>query len=971
MLICSIGANAQNTKGDKPIPNQRQIRESKFKRVKKPKRVKTKDISGRRLRTLNKSSASRANSRWEQNDPYSDRKRTKTDRAAQPRGRIFDTPPSNRQRAWQGDISGRRLRVQSRKSQSARSAKRNVYPQSGPYVNNPSKKPRAEPRVYTRTASGAKPIKRIPQGQQRAWKGNIKGGPVGTPSRSGQNRKIYPQSGRFVNHSSKSGREIQRTYPNQSKIKQAARREADKPPKKRVNVFPRSRSRPFIQRGKRNVYWGKFSKGEKAFTKDISGRPLRTRNFRSTPAGLVSRDSLQFFGRRPGGDRASKGGVSGIFRSKRGPQSLKGSGFKSISGRNKNRSPLPPRAPGIGADGINYSGRFKRGELQPGFSRQGTGYSGNIKRGGGFTKQGAGYAGNIKSRRPVKGGGSISGARWNNKGNPIPVRTPRGGAGTGDFSGTFRRGELSPGFTKQGAGYAGNIKTKRPDKGGGSISGQRWNNRGTPIPVRTPRGGEGIGDFSSTFRRGELSPGYSKQGAGYAGNIKTKRPDKGGGSISGKRWNNNGTPIPVRTPRGGSGIGDYSGTFRKGELSPGFTKQGAGYAGNIKTRRPEKGGGSISGKRWNNNGTPIPVRTPRGGEGIGDYSGTFRKGELSPGFTKQGAGFAGNVKTKRPAKGGGSISGKLWNNNGTPIPVRTPRGGSGIGDYSGTFRKGELSPGFTKQGEDFAGNIKTKRPAKGGGSVSGKLWNNNEIPISVRTPPGGKGKGIDFAGNIKTKKPAKGGGSISGKLWNNNEQPIEVRMPAGDAKSADYSGRIQLSRFKKNFVQNPNASKESLKKERPDKTTYKVAGLQVKVKEGDYSKKRYAAKGSMPGVAPSKSSIKAGQYAKVVKVNWNLKQNPSSDTEAIKGRAPDKAYAKIGNYQGNVKMRKFNDSKLHPDAQFAHSFRDNVKEERTIFMNIKLMWAKLFRKGETQPDHLKDNERRPRYDKREKGLWYE
>ena len=70
-------------------------------------------------------------------------------------------------------------------------------------------------------------------------------------------------------------------------------------------------------------------------------------------------------------------------------------------------------------------------------------------------------------------------------------------------------------------------------------------------------------------------------------------------------------------------------------------------------------------------------------------------------------------------------------------------------------------------------------------------------------------------------------------------------------------------------------------------------------------------------------------------------------------------------------MRKYNDNRLHPDAQFAHSFRDNVKEERTIFMNIKLMWAKLFRKSETQPDHLKDRVRRPRYDKREKGLWYE
>jgi len=730
-----------------------------------------------------------------------------------------------------------------------------------------------------------------------------------------------------------------------------------------------------VQRGKRNVYWGKFSKGEKAFTKDITGRPLRTRNFRSTPAGLVSRDTLKFFGRKPGGDRAWRGETGGLGTARRGKQTLRGTGFKSISGKNKNRSPLPPRAPGIGANGINYSGRFKRGELSPG-----------------FTPQGVGFAGQLKSRKKAKGGGSISGKLWNNKQNPIPARTPKGGAGVGDYSGTFRRGELSPGFTKQGADFAGNIKSKRAAKGGGSVSGKLWNNRQTPIPVRTPRGGAGVGDYSGTFRRGELSPGFTKQGADFAGNIKSKRPAKGGGSISGRVWNNQGNPIPVRTPRGGAGVGEYSGTFRRGELSPGFTKQGADFAGNIKSKRPAKGGGSISGRVWNNQGNPIPVRTPKGGTGIGDYSGTFKRGELSPGFTKQGADFAGNIKSKRPAKGGGSVSGRVWNNQGNPIPVRTPKGGSGIGDYSGTFKRGELSPGFTKQGADFAGNIKSKRPSKGGGSISGKVWNNQGNPIPGRTPssearkaagypgnykmfdlhPSYVYQGEEFTGFIKAKKPKKGaGGSISGQLWNNNEEPILVRQPSNAAKGADYAGKIKLSGLKKNYVQNPNASSESIKKQRPDKSTYAVAGLQVKVREGNYRTKPNAAKGSLPGVAPSKSTVKAGEYARGVRMYWSYKHNPYAADDALRGRAPNKAFAKIGDFQGNVKMKKYGNSKLHPDAQFAHGFRDNVKEERTILMNIKLMWAKLFRKSDTQPDHLKDKDRRPRYDKREKGLWYE
>lgn len=904
----ALSASAQNTKGDKPIPNQKQIREIKFKSVKKRRKIKTRDISGRRLRTLNKSSASRANRRWQQPDPYSNRKQ-KAETAAKPRGRIFDKPPSDRSRAWQGDISGHKIRIQSSKSQSART--RNVYPQSSPTVNYSSTEQRGRPRVYTRTASGAKPIKRIPQDKQRAWKGNIKGGPVGTPSRSGQLRKVYPQSGKFVNHSSKSGKAVQRSLNNESKIKNAARREANKPPRRGLNIFPRSRTSPYVVRGRKNVYWGKFSKGERAFTRDISGRPLRMRNFRSTPAGLISRDSLKFFPRRPGGDR---------------PFSGKAGGGISISGRQKNRQPLPPRAPGIGAKGINYSGRFKRGELQPGFNQQGLGYSGNIR-----------------------GGKKII-----------------GGAPVDQYQGNIRRGQRA-GYSKQGLGYSGNIRGGKKIIGGAPVDQYQGNIR------RGDRAGfsrQGLG-YSGNIRRGQ-GRGFTKQGIGFSGSIKARRPAKGGGSVSGKRWNNLGNPIPVRTPRSGAEIGDFSGTFRKGALSPGFTKQGVDFAGNIKTKRAAKGGGSVSGKLWNNNNTPIPVRTPKGGAGIGDYSGTFRKGELSPGFTKQGIDFAGNIKTKRAAKGGGSVSGKLWNNNETPIPGRVPPGESKkASGFPGNYKLFDLKPSRRYQGEEYTGNIKFKKPAKGGGSVSGKLWNNNETPLPGRVPVGESRKASGFAGNMKYKRPAKGGGSVSGEMWNNDETPIEVRRPTKEADIAGYSGRTKLSGLKKNYVQNPNASRESIKKLRPDKSTFEVAGLQVKVREGDYRNKPHAAKGSLPGVAPTKSSMRAGEYARGVKVSWKYKQNPNSASEALKGRAPDKAYAKIGDYQGNIKMRKYNDNKLHPDAQFAHGFRDNVKEDRTIFMNIKLMWAKLFRKSETQPDHLKEKVRRPRYDKREKGLWYE
>jgi hypothetical protein len=70
-------------------------------------------------------------------------------------------------------------------------------------------------------------------------------------------------------------------------------------------------------------------------------------------------------------------------------------------------------------------------------------------------------------------------------------------------------------------------------------------------------------------------------------------------------------------------------------------------------------------------------------------------------------------------------------------------------------------------------------------------------------------------------------------------------------------------------------------------------------------------------------------------------------------------------------MKKYSSGNLHPDAEYAHSLRDNVKEERTLLMNVKLIWSRMFRKSKTQPDNIKQKVGPPKYDKREKGLWYD
>jgi len=275
------------------------------------------------------------------------------------------------------------------------------------------------------------------------------------------------------------------------------------------------------------------------------------------------------------------------------------------------------------------------------------------------------------------------------------------------------------------------------------------------------------------------------------------------------------------------------------------------------------------------------------------------------------------------------------------------------------------------------------------------MWNNDGRTLDVRTPRQGSAAAL-FQGNIKAKRPEKGGGSVSGKLWNNKENPIPGKTYSPESKKvgrypgrnkmfdlhpgfADqgerFTGYIKLKKFKKNYVQHPDADEESIKKQRQNKRAFEAEGLQVKVKQGDYNKKPHAAEGSLPGIRPSKSSVKANEYARSIRRNWDYIRNPSSADEALKTREPGKAYARSAAYQGNIKMKKFDlfekNRGLHPDTKFIKTNKNNVPEERDIITNFKLWWARLFKKEETQPEHLKEKGKKPRYDKGEAGMWYE
>lgn len=437
-----------------------------------------------------------------------------------------------------------------------------------------------------------------------------------------------------------------------------------------------------------------------------------------------------------------------------------------------------------------------------------------------------------------------------------------------------------------------------------------------------------VGRYQGNIRSGRR--GFGDQGEEYSGSIKSRRFRGGGGSVT-RGWNNNGLPIQGRTPGSGSERIGYSGNIRGGKRvfneqgegysgnlrtgERGFSDQGEEYTGNIRSQRFLKGGGSRSGKHWNNNNTPILVRTPSGKSAlVAGYQGNIR-GRKS--FNDQGEEYAGSIKIRRPEKGGGSVSGKLWNNEGRAIEGRAYTSQARISRYSG--------------------NVKARRPDKGGGSVSGKLWNNEQRPLPGKDYSDQK-RLSRYSGNVKAERPDKGGGSVSGKLWNNNEKPILVRLPK-NKEGRDFSGNIKVAR-------------------------------------SDYRTNPKSAEGALAGKKASSSALRADQSARGVKRDWGYVRNPSSADDAQRTREPGRAFGRSGDYQGNIRIRKFDlfgKTDLHPDARFVRTNKNNVAEEKDMFTNFKLWWARLFRKSETQPDHLKedDKDRKPRYDKGESGLWYE
>lgn len=910
---------AQNTKGDRPVSNQRTVRETKGKSVKKKPRATTRDIAGRRLRTKNKSSANRANVGIPQ-PPTTSRqpRRVRDTPAPEPANKRFASREKRRSdpdRSWHGDISGYKPRKI--KPSSAEETGRNVYPQRE-YTTRRPMGDRPFKQTDTHTASGQRIVKRTPHRTERAWKGDIKGQPFQAPrSRTGEISNVYRQKNKYSKYVSKRPVGKDRAFDNQAKIAKARRLGSDATPKRFGNAGMGSTGQaPFVTRGRKNVYWGKMKRTERARTGDLLGRPLRMKNFRSKGIGLIDRDTLAFFGRKPHGDISgrgrrhdgkflpgseAKGGWSNDLAGYRlrkkapgheRPGSHKYSGFRSVSGTYNRNKPLQGKSPGIGAGAV----------------------AGNLKRtrgidGKNFGDQGGAFTGYLKSKRPYKFTGSKTGALWNNNRTPIGGKILPGNAGAaGRFSGRDR--DNGQNFADQGGAFTGYLKARKPYKFTGSKSGGLWNNNRTPIAGKVLPGNAGAAGLF-TGRDRDNGQDFADQGGAFTGYLKAKKPYKFKGSSSGKLWNNNGAAVQGKLlPGGADRAGRFSGNI-KGTSQKDFADQGSGFTGYLKATKPHKFSGSKSGGLWNNNQKSVTqLNASRADAAAGSFQGRKK--------------IRGQEKGKMLL-----IPNKLWNNNETPVTqLETTKAAAKAGYYQG--RK------------------KTREPEKSKiMSTPNVLWNNEgKATTVVKATKAGMAAGV-YQGRHKTKEPEKYPLNSTHTLWNNDgKATTQVRLSNSAAAAGAYHGTLKYKKeskdrdsdiqsrmkMKRDYTQNPHSVEEATKKQKPE------------------------------------LNRKANTYASGVKVIGKRKHHPNSADDAIDGLYV--ASARKTDYQGNVRMRKFFERHGEsPDAKFVNQGENNVKEDRTIVTNVKLFWTKLFQKSESQPSSLKERSGKMRYDKGEKGMW--
>jgi len=311
--------------------------------------------------------------------------------------------------------------------------------------------------------------------------------------------------------------------------------------------------------------------------------------------------------------------------------------------------------------------------------------------------------------------------------------------------------------------------------------------------------------------------------------------------------------------------------------------------------------------------------------------------------------YAGRMKSKKPLKGGGSIT-RGWNNGGVPLMKKGRNNNSeSISSYQGRMRASGMT-GYGKGREGvYAGRMKSKKPLKGGGGSITRLWNNNEEPLIGKGQTDTDKSRLAYQGNMKAKRPPKGGGGSVTQQCNNKGEPLEGRGITGnDEDAAAYQGKMRAA-GKGNL-----GPSEGMERGRTKSLSFIRIGNpeQMGLQREANNKK---VNNRLPKELTRKERLR-------------LKGADGFDN----GRSRAFTFWAIGDpsHGGLERTPPQAKGRLHPSSTYtaSHKSRNSI-EEKEQPIKLKIWWAKLFKKNSNQPDSVKEEPKRPRYDKGERSIW--
>ncbi len=488
-----------------------------------------------------------------------------------------------------------------------------------------------------------------------------------------------------------------------------------------------------------------------------------------------------------------------------------------------------------------------------------------------------------------------------------------------------------------GKRYQERIGADKPPRG---TKGTKFTGKNKPKSVEKAGGTRHRGDLVPTEQRTAGNPTKKKRTSGvkYQERIGNNEPPRG---TRGTNFKGRNRPKSVNAAKGTNYKGDVVPleTNRvKGNPTKKVDRKGKAYRERTGQQGPPTG---TQGTRFAGKGRP---KTIRGGNDGTTYAGQSTAGTSSAGgrttiygergknFKKsgvpeikrqeQGAQWKGNLKERKSIEGtpGTQYRGNIKGNKsiaGSPGSEYRGnlKGSKSLEGTPGTQFKGHLkvrNKQIYDYGGDWAGDMKLKKakPDTKASTYAIKGMRAKEIP---------QGPGTTYQGNLKSSKQIVN--------WD----------------GADYAGDLKVKRNKK---------------VKTEGTTY-AGNLKV----------RPNAKVKTPGTTFA-GHYKVSTSSRIKTEGVDFQGNNRVRTKFFQNRYYRQKSREQQLFAGNYKVRRTKGKDLHPSATYSGGRLKDPNKRSDLSRKWKLLLAKT-QKNADQPKHLKTKNKKPKYDPKEKDLWYD